>query len=75
MAMAETRADPVMAAAARLEAAVAELAAVLSRPSALAEAEGEMVPRAAVAAMAERLDATLMRLRHVLADELRAEES
>jgi len=74
--MAETRADPVAAAAARLEAAVAELAALLARVPLPTDAEGdEMVPRAAVAAMADRLDATLVRLRQVLADELRAEES
>jgi hypothetical protein len=75
MAMTEQRADPVAAAAMRLEAAVTALAAALTRRPSMAEADGELVPRAAVAAMAERLDATLVRLRHVLADELRAEES
>jgi len=75
MAMTEQRADPVAAAAMRLEAAVTALAAALARRPSMADGDGELVPRAAVAAMAERLDATLVRLRHVLADELRAEES
>lgn len=65
--------DPVAAAAARLEAAVERLAENLSRPRALAE-DAEAVPRAEVAAMAERLDATIARLRAALAEELRAPE-
>ena len=58
-------------AAARLEAAVERLAEVLVRPQPPAD-DGDTVPRAEVAAMAERLDATIARLRAALADELRA---
>ena len=71
--MVESRQDPVALAAEKLEAAVTRLAAALSRPRAEAD-EADMVPRAEVAAMAERLDATLAKLRVALAYELRAEE-
>ena len=70
-----------MQAAARLEAAVARLAEAL--PGALARARqpaaeagaapemADMVPRAEVAALAARLDATIARLRGVMQDEMR----
>ena len=66
--------DPVAIATARLESAVEKLVSALSRPRPPAE-EGETVPRAEVAAMAERLDATIARLRLALAEELRAGET
>lgn len=69
-----------MQAAARLEAAVARLAealpAALARarqPVAEAGAAPDMVPRAEVAALAARLDATIARLRGVMQDEMRPE--
>ena len=67
--------DPVGQAAIRLEAAVEKLAAALSLalvrpPGAAAE---DSVPRAEVAALAERLDTTIGRLRSALQDELRAD--
>lgn len=62
--------DPVAAAAARLEAAVERLAQAVARTHVEGE-DGESVPRAEVAAMAERLDATIARLRGALSDELR----
>ena len=65
--MSEGARDPVVQATARLEAAVERLAQALSRPRSVAD----MVPRAEVAAMAERLDATIARLRMTLAEELR----
>ena len=68
--MSDSARDPVAAAAARLEAAVERLAQVFARPPA---EEGDMVPRAEVAAMAERLDSTIARLRGALAEELRPE--
>ena len=64
-------------AAARLEAAVETLIARLEPPARPRPpmAEGsDMVPRAEVAAMAERLDATIARLRRALAEELRPDE-
>jgi|GEM_PF-3817234 division protein CdvB (Snf7/Vps24/ESCRT-III family) len=66
--------DPLAEAAARLEQAVARLDAALARPLPDHADEHDVVPRAEVAAMAERLDATIARLRTALADELRAEE-
>lgn len=76
--MSEDVRDPVAMAAARLESAVEALVTVLSRPRPMAAPgagdEAEMVPRAEVAAMAERLDATIARLRLALAEELRAGE-
>ena len=71
--MVQSRHDPVALAAEKLEAAAARLAAALARPRVESE-DGDMVPRAEVAAMAERLNATLAKLRIALADELRAEE-
>ena len=76
--MSEHVRDPVAMAAARLESAVEALVIALSRPKPMAAPlqgdEADMVPRAEVAAMAERLDATIARLRLALADELRAGE-
>ncbi|MDN3564002.1 hypothetical protein ACFQY5_01640 [Paeniroseomonas aquatica] len=64
--------DPMAMAAARLEAAVERLAQAVARPRAVTGREdSETVPRAEVAAMAERLDATIARLRVALAEELR----
>ncbi|MBK1661149.1 hypothetical protein [Paracraurococcus ruber] len=71
--MSDAASNPVALAAARLETAVEKLAEALSRPRPAAE-ETDMVPRAEVAAMAERLDATIARLRLALAEELRAGE-
>ncbi|MDO9707780.1 hypothetical protein [Paracraurococcus lichenis] len=71
--MSDAAKDPVALAAARLESAVEMLVTVLSRPRP-APAEADMVPRAEVAAMAERLDATIARLRVALAEELRSGE-
>jgi hypothetical protein len=68
--MSDDARNPVAMAAARLESAVEKLVAALSRPRPPAE-EGDMIPRAEVAAMAERLDATIARLRLALAEELR----
>jgi hypothetical protein len=65
-------------AAARLESAVEALVGALSRPRPKAVPlqgdDADMVPRAEVAAMAERLDATIARLRLALAEELRGEQ-
>lgn len=76
--------NPVTEAAARLEAAVERLAEALGTAFAARRAgepagpegaaEGEMVPRAEVAALADRLDATIARLRGVLAEDLRRAE-
>lgn len=71
-------ADPVAQAAMRLEAAVERLAEALAAAAAARRAAGETgalpedaIPRAEVAALAERLDATIARLRGALADDLR----
>lgn len=77
-----------MQAAARLEAAVERLAVVLqarlSRPDMAdpdhleagdAPQTGDTIPRAEVAALAERLEATVARLRAALPDELRGGEA
>jgi len=69
--MSDSARDPVTQAAARLEAAVERLAEALSRPRPDVE---DMVPRAEVAAIAERLDATIARLRGAIAEELRGAE-
>ena len=67
--------NPVAAATARLEAAVESLAQALARPRRPAGGDdAETVPRAEAAAMAERLDATIARLRIALAEELRTPE-
>jgi hypothetical protein len=78
--MSDRASDPVVQAAIRLEAAVESLATALSmalmRPpgSGAGDPAGEdSVPRAEVAALAERLDATLGKLRAALQEELRAE--
>jgi hypothetical protein len=75
--MSDGAGDPVMQAAARLEAAVARLAdalpAALARARAPLDAAG-MVPRAEVAALAARLDATIARLRGVVQDDMRQPE-
>ncbi|MBY0329700.1 MAG: hypothetical protein K2X49_03380 [Acetobacteraceae bacterium] len=77
------KADPLMQAAARLEAAVERLAealgADLAERAARAAADGsdgaaDMVPRTEVAALADRLDTTINRLRGALAEELRRAE-
>jgi hypothetical protein len=77
--MSEDVRDPVAMAAARLESAVEALVTALSRPrpsvAPLQGDEADMVPRAEVAAMAERLDATIARLRLALAEELRTAEN
>jgi hypothetical protein len=76
--MSENARDPVAMAAARLEAAVERLAEALARPRSDGHGHGhedsEMVPRAEVAAMAERLDSTIARLRGALAEELHEQE-
>jgi hypothetical protein len=63
-------------ATARLEAAVERLAQAFTqaREAPLPAEDSDMVPRAEVAAMAERLDATIARLRAALAEELRPSE-
>ena len=70
------KADPLMQAAARLEAAVERLAEALGAALAERAARGaaDMVPRAEVAALADRLDTTINRLRGALAEELRRAE-
>ncbi|WP_305879955.1 hypothetical protein [Siccirubricoccus soli] len=69
--MSDSGSDPVLQAAMRLEAAVEKLAMALSASLDRLGAGAETVPRAEVAALAERLDATLGRLRLALAEELR----
>jgi hypothetical protein len=59
--------DPTGLALARLEAAVERLAAAASRPR--GDTPGDMVPRAHVAAIADRLDETIARLRSALGEE------
>lgn len=75
--MSEQGADPLVQAATRLEAAVARLAdvlgAALQRRAAPEPAE-DGVPRAEVAALAEKLDSTITRLRGALAEEMRRAE-
>ena len=77
-------ADPVGEAAARLEAAVERFAEAFAtfladRGGAASPGSGpasieELIPRAEVAALADRLDATVARLRGALAEELRRPE-
>jgi hypothetical protein len=63
-------ADPVAAATTRLEAAVQRLSrAAANRPAPSASDGAAGVDPAAVAALAERLDATIARLRGVLGEE------
>jgi len=63
--------DPTGRALSRLEAAVERLAEAAARPrfDASATESGDMVPRAAVAAIADRLDETIARLRAALGEE------
>jgi len=62
--MSEQQADTMGAAMVRLEAALDRLdRAVEARRAAAPPIEGDMVPKAAVAALASRLDQTIARLR------------
>ncbi len=62
--MSEQQADTMGAAMIRLEAAMDRLdRAVEARSAAAPPIEGDMVPKAAVAALASRLDKTIARLR------------
>jgi len=62
--MSEQQADTMDAAMIRLEAALDRLdRAVEARRAAAPPIEGDMVPKAAVAALASRLDQTIARLR------------
>ena len=68
--MSEQQADTMGAAMIRLEAALDRLGrAVEARRAAAPPIEGDMVPKAAVAALANRLDATIARLRANLEDQ------
>ncbi|MBU8544932.1 MULTISPECIES: hypothetical protein [Roseomonadaceae] len=60
--------DPTSHALARLEQAVERLAEAAAQPRVVA-APGEGVPRAAVAAIADRLDETIARLRAALGED------
>ena len=69
--------DQMAMAAARLEAAVERLTHAFTQARAAAPPmaeDSDMVPRAEVAAMADRLDAAIARLRRVLVEELRPDE-
>ena len=62
--MSEGQTDTIASAMMRLEAALDRLGrAVEARRAATPPIEGDMVPKAAVAALANRLDATIARLR------------
>ena len=62
--MSEGQSDAIGAAMVRLEAALDRLSrAVDTRRAATPPMEGDMVPKAAVAALASRLDETIARLR------------
>lgn len=62
--MSEQQADTMGAAMVRLEAALDRLSrAVEARRAAAPPIEGDMVPKAALAALANRLDATVAKLR------------
>ncbi len=68
--MSEQQADTMGAAMIRLEAALKRLdRAVEARRAAAPPGEGDMVPKAAVAVLATRLDATIAKLRANLGDE------
>ncbi|HYZ31666.1 MAG TPA: hypothetical protein VE684_05210 [Crenalkalicoccus sp.] len=69
--MSDGAANPVLKAAERLEAAVEHLAAAIAARTA---ADADMIPRTEVSALAERLDATVARLRTALAEEMRRAE-
>jgi hypothetical protein len=61
--------DSTGAAMAKLEAAVERLAIAAARPRPVAPDMSDMVPRAAVAALADRLDETIARLRAALGED------
>ena len=64
--MSEQQSDILGAAMVRLEAALDRLSrAVEDRRAAIPPIEGDMVPKAAVAALATRLDATIAKLRNL----------
>ncbi len=68
--MSEQNGDPVIQAMARLEAAVDRLGRAVEQRKAIPPvAEGDAVPKAAVAALARRLDETIARLRDTLGEE------
>lgn len=68
--MSEQQADTMGAAIIRLEAALERLdRAVEARRAAAPPGEGDMVPKAAVAALATQLDATIAKLRANLGNE------
>jgi len=68
--MSEGQSDTIASAMMRLEAALDRLGrAVEARRAATPPIEGDMVPKAAVAALATRLDATIARLRADLEDQ------
>ena len=68
--MSEQQADTVGAAMIRLEAALERLdRAVEARRAATLPSEGNMVPKAAIVALASRLDATIAKLHANLGDQ------
>ena len=68
--MSEGQSDTIASAMMRLEAALDRLGrAVEARRAAAPPIEGDMVPKAAVAALATRLDTTIARLRANLKDQ------
>lgn len=68
--MSEGQSDTIASAMMRLEAALDRLGRVVeARRAAAPPIEGDMVPKAAVAALATRLDATIARLRANLEDQ------
>ncbi len=68
--MSEGQSDTIASAMMRLEAALDRLSrAVEARRAATPPIEGDMVPKAAVAALATRLDTTIARLRANLEDQ------
>jgi hypothetical protein len=68
--MSEGQSETIASAMMRLEAALDRLGrAVEARRAATPPIEGDMVPKAAVAALATRLDATIARLRANLEDQ------
>lgn len=68
--MSEGQTDTIASAMMRLEAALDRLGrAVEARRAATPPIEGDMVPKAAVAALAARLDATIAQLRSNLEDQ------
>jgi len=68
--MSEGQSDTIASAMMRLESALDRLGrAVEARRAATPPIEGDMVPKAAVAALATRLDATIARLRANLEDQ------